>query len=82
MHELSDENKKNFLKFATGSDRAPINGLGELNLIIERAGPDSDQLPSSHTCFNHLLLPEYSSKEKLNEKFICAIQNSEGFGLI
>jgi len=61
--------------------------------IIARHGPDSDmykysllfltclRLPSAHTCFNHLLLPEYSSKEKLREKLLIAINNSVGFGL-
>jgi ubiquitin-protein ligase E3 A len=34
-------------------------------LIIAKNGPDSDRLPSAHTCFNALLLPEYSAKEKL-----------------
>jgi hypothetical protein len=36
-----------------------------LKLIIAKNGPDSDRLPSAHTCFNALLLPEYSAKEKL-----------------
>jgi len=39
-------------------------------------------LPSSHTCFNHLLIPEYASKEKLKAKLILAISNAEGFGLM
>lgn len=38
-------------------------------------------LPTSHTCFNHFLLPEYSSKEKLKEKLDIALNNAEGFGL-
>jgi hypothetical protein len=66
----------------TGSDRAPILGLGSVKLYISRHGDDSEQLPSSHTCFNHLLIPDYSSKEKLRQKLILAINNSEGFGLM
>jgi len=62
VHELSNEEKKHFLTFATGSDRAPINGLGHLPFFIGRNGEDSDRLPSAHTCFNHLLIPEYSNK--------------------
>ena len=34
-------------------------------MIITKNGPDSDRLPSAHTCFNVLLLPEYSDKHKL-----------------
>lgn len=47
-----------------------------------RAGPDSEQLPTCHTCFNHLLIPEYASYDKLKVKLMKAIEESEGFGLI
>ena len=40
------------------------------------------RLPTSHTCFNHLLLPEYSSRDKLEAKLRAAILQSEGFGLL
>eukprot|EP00960_Hanusia_phi_P014573 430137-Hanusia_phi.AAC.1 len=43
----------------TGSDRSPIKGLGSMTFVISRNGPDSERLPTAHTCFNHLLLPEY-----------------------
>ena len=82
VHEMNEEDKKKFLFFLTGCDRAPINGLKDLVITISRYGPDSDKLPCAHTCFNHLLLPEYSSKDKLKERLLVAIQNSEGFGLM
>lgn len=82
VHSLSLEDKKNFLGFCTGSDRAPIKGLGSLALTISKNGPDSDRLPTAHTCFNHLLLPEYSTKEKLEKALQTALANSKGFGLI
>jgi ubiquitin-protein ligase E3 A len=53
-----------------------------MKFYIGRQSEDTESLPTSHTCFNHLLIPEYSSKEKLKEKLILAINNSEGFGLI
>jgi len=68
--------------FTTGSDKAPIGGLGKLGLVIVRHGADSDRLPQSHTCFNHLMLPEYSSKEKLETMLLLAVNNSEGFGML
>ena len=40
LHELNEEEKKKFLFFVTGCDRAPINGLGSLVIIISRFGPD------------------------------------------
>lgn len=61
--------------------RAPVGGLGHLGLIILRSGPDSDRLPTAHTCFNVLLLPEYSSAAKLRSQLLTAISNYEGFGL-
>jgi len=82
VHSLSMDQKKKLLFFATGSDRAPIGGLSNLSFVITRHGTDSDRLPQAHTCFNHLLLPEYSSKEKLRDRLMAAIENSEGFGML
>ena len=77
-----DENeKKNFLKFATGSDRAPIDGLSQLGLVISKNTDDDDRLPSAHTCFNHLLLPAYSSAAVLKAKLKYAMEMGEGFQL-
>lgn len=42
----------------------------------------SSRLPTAHTCFNVLLLPEYSNKEKLEERLLKAINYSKGFGML
>lgn len=68
MGSFTLEEKRHFLKFFTGSDRAPIGGLGNLRCIIQRDGTDSSKLPTSHTCFNTLLLPSYKHKEKMAER--------------
>lgn len=81
LHSLSEDQKKKFLFFVTGSDRAPINGLGSMRFVISRNGPDSDRLMTAHTCFNHLLLPEYTGEKKIRDMLLLAINNSEGFGL-
>jgi len=81
VHEMSEDDRKKLLKFVTGSDRSPIGGLSKLNFVIQRQGPDSIQLPTSHTCFNVLLLPEYTSRGKLRDRVMTAIANAEGFGL-
>ncbi|KAJ3028735.1 UNVERIFIED_CONTAM: putative E3 ubiquitin-protein ligase HTD2 [Siphonaria sp. JEL0065] len=73
VHAMSLEEQKRLLFFTTGSDRAPVGGLGNLSFVIARNGPDSDRLPTSHTCYNVLLLNEYSSKEKLEERLKKAI---------
>lgn len=81
VEEFKGDERKLFLKFFTGSDRAPIGGLSNLRCIIQRDGPDSNKLPTSHTCFNTLLLPSYRTREKLVDRLKLAIMNSEGFGL-
>eukprot|EP00854_Cymbomonas_tetramitiformis_P005952 gene5952-7156_t len=82
VHRLKQEDKKKLLFFATGSDRVPIKGLGNLPFVISRNGPHSDRLPTAHTCFNHLLLPEYDTEETLENRLMTAINNAEGFGLM
>lgn len=82
VHGLSMEVKRKLLQFTTGSDRVPVGGLSRLKLVVARNGPDSDRLPTSHTCFNVLLLPEYNSKEKLEERLLKAINYSKGFGML
>ena len=82
VHSMPDSDKRKLLAFTTGSDRIPVGGLSKLVFVISRNGPDSDRLPTAHTCFNVLLLCEYSSIEKLERMLTIAIQNYEGFGLI
>lgn len=84
VHSLTSDEKKQFLKFFSGSDRAPLRGLGTLGLLVQKATADDytgNQLPTAHTCFNALLLPAYHSKELMREKLLAAIRFSEGFGL-
>ncbi|XP_049820248.1 ubiquitin-protein ligase E3A isoform X2 [Aethina tumida] len=82
VHAFSVEDKRKLLQFTTGSDRVPVGGLGRLKLVIAKNGSDTDRLPTSHTCFNVLLLPEYSSKEKLKDRLVKAINYSKGFGML
>jgi len=81
VHEMDLTSQRQLLMFVTGSAKAPIGGLGKLSLLIQRAGPDSDYLPTAHTCFNTLLVPEYGSKENLRERLMKAISECRGFGL-
>ncbi|KAK3590225.1 hypothetical protein CHS0354_041290 [Potamilus streckersoni] len=77
---MPTELQKKLLMFTTGSDRIPITGMSDLNFKITRA-EGSELLPTSHTCFNQLVLPSYKSKRILRHKLLTAIQNTEGFGL-
>lgn len=60
----------------------PVGGLSRLKMVIARHGPDSDRLPIAHTCYNVLLLPDYSTIEKLQDRLLKAINYSKGFGML
>ena len=81
LHEFDDTEKRQFLTFISGSDRCPIDGLKHVNLVISKNTDEENRLPSAHTCFNHLLLPAYSTKEVMREKVKFAMTQTEGFGL-
>ena len=81
VFDFDEEEKRKLLSFITGCDRAPINGLGNLVINITKIGTDINKLPSAHTCFNDLLLPDYKNKELLKKFLLIAIDFSEGFGL-
>lgn len=87
LSEFSQEQRAWFLQFATGTSRVPVEGFkglvgmrGPQKFCIHKAfGPE--RLPSAHTCFNQLDLPDYPSEEVLREKLLQAVhEGHEGFG--
>jgi hypothetical protein len=79
--ELPAEDKRALLLFVTGSNQSPIGGLGKLAIKVQRMTADTEGLPTAATCFNTLLLPEYSSEAKMKRKLLQAIRECSGFGL-
>ncbi|XWS24002.1 hypothetical protein CRYUN_Cryun28dG0063800 [Craigia yunnanensis] len=85
---FSKEDKARLLQFVTGTSKVPLEGFSALQGIsgsqkfqIHKAYGSPDHLPSAHTCFNQLDLPEYPSKENLEERLLLAIHEAnEGFG--
>ncbi|KAE8704296.1 E3 ubiquitin-protein ligase UPL2 [Hibiscus syriacus] len=85
---FSKEDMARLLQFVTGTSKVPLEGFKALQGIsgpqkfqIHKAFGAPERLPSAHTCFNQLDLPEYSSKEQLQERMLLAIHEaSEGFG--
>ncbi|RWV99468.1 hypothetical protein GW17_00037621 [Ensete ventricosum] len=69
-------------------EAVPLEGFSALQGIsgsqrfqIHKAYGSPHHLPSAHTCFNQLDLPEYTSKEQLQERLLLAIHEAnEGFG--
>ena len=56
--------------------------LSPLPSPLPPALPLCPRLPTAHTCFNALLLCEYSSKEKLKDRLLKAITHAKGFGML
>ncbi|KAL8743807.1 MAG: hypothetical protein Q9190_003870 [Brigantiaea leucoxantha] len=81
VHEFDQEKLKALLEFVTASDRLPAVGLEGFVFSLQRNGEGDERLPTSLTCFGRLLLPAYSSKEKLRERLCLAIENCKGFGV-
>eukprot|EP00656_Telonema_subtile_P038641 TRINITY_DN4385_c0_g1_i2.p1 TRINITY_DN4385_c0_g1~~TRINITY_DN4385_c0_g1_i2.p1 ORF type:complete len:531 (+),score=167.39 TRINITY_DN4385_c0_g1_i2:100-1692(+) len=77
LQGFDETTQRAFLRFVTGSTRAPAGGLGELDpkFTIQRVD-DTEKLPSASTCFNLLKLPAYESEAVLEEKLRMSI--SEG----
>ncbi|CAN4122413.1 unnamed protein product [Withania somnifera] len=88
VQAFSKEDKARLLQFVTGTSKVPLEGFSALQGIsgsqkfqIHKAYGSVDHLPSAHTCFNQLDLPEYPSKEHLEERLLLAIHEAnEGFG--
>jgi hypothetical protein len=56
-----------------------------MEFVIVKAEPCEnldEKLPTAHTCFNQLVIPQYSSKDILRKKLLVAIENSTGFGMV
>lgn len=82
LRRQSTEARAKMLAFATGSSVLPL-GWGELKdgqgdpapfrILVD--GSD-EALPWSHTCFNTLTLPPVATREALEEKLDCVLQNA------
>ncbi|KAK1310386.1 E3 ubiquitin-protein ligase UPL1 [Acorus calamus] len=85
---FNKEDMARLLQFVTGTSKVPLEGFKALQGIsgpqrfqIHKAYGAPERLPSAHTCFNQLDIPEYSTKEQLRERLLLAIHEaSEGFG--
>eukprot|EP00730_Choanoeca_flexa_P003867 TRINITY_DN11527_c0_g1_i1.p1 TRINITY_DN11527_c0_g1~~TRINITY_DN11527_c0_g1_i1.p1 ORF type:complete len:940 (+),score=249.24 TRINITY_DN11527_c0_g1_i1:157-2976(+) len=83
--QMDDEDKIKFLQFCTGSSRVPLEGFqalkgsdGPRRFTIQKLD-DLTRLPSAHTCFNRLDLPNYPYRAMLEERLALALRNAQGF---
>ncbi|KAL8948008.1 MAG: hypothetical protein Q9222_005767 [Ikaeria aurantiellina] len=88
VRSFDKEEQAKLLQFVTGTSKVPLNGFGQLEGMngfsrfnIHRDYGNKDRLPSSHTCFNQLDLPEYDTYEQLRQQVYTAMTaGSEYFG--
>ncbi|KAH6618976.1 hypothetical protein C7974DRAFT_40133 [Boeremia exigua] len=88
VRTFEKEEQAKLLQFVTGTSKVPLNGFKELEGMngfskfnIHRDYGSKDRLPSSHTCFNQLDLPEYESYEDLRKALYTAMTaGGEYFG--
>jgi hypothetical protein len=88
-NDFSQETLAWFLQFVTGSTQVPLDGFkglmgmrGPQKFSIHKAY-GHDRLPTAHTCFNQLVLPDYPDRETLKQKLLVAVNEAhEGFGFI
>lgn len=78
------EEMARLLQFTTGCSQLPPGGFQELTpKFTLTAAPTFGNLPTAHTCFNQLCLPDYDSYEQFEKALLLAItEGTEGFGLI
>ncbi|KAF1977763.1 hypothetical protein BU23DRAFT_499655 [Bimuria novae-zelandiae CBS 107.79] len=88
VRSFDKEEQAKLLQFVTGTSKVPLNGFKELEGMngfskfnIHRDYGSKDRLPSSHTCFNQLDLPEYDDYESLKKALYTAMTaGGEYFG--
>ncbi|XP_052755161.1 apoptosis-resistant E3 ubiquitin protein ligase 1 [Galleria mellonella] len=84
LNAFTPAERARLLQFTTGCSQLPPGGFQELNPRFQiTAAPTFGALPTAHTCFNQLCLPDYDSYDQLVHALLWAInEGGEGFGMI
>jgi len=84
LTHLGKEDLSRFAQFCTGSALLPPGGFSALKplLQISWGGGERGSLPTSHTCFNMIVLPDAENYQQLERVLLTAVrEGSEGFML-
>ncbi|KAH8063495.1 ubiquitin protein ligase [Aureococcus anophagefferens] len=80
MHEFDDDMRARALAFATGSNKIPLDGFSPpLTLTLDPLRVDA--LPVVHTCFNQIVLSNFTSYATMKKQCAFAIRNCATFVL-
>ncbi|RWS11873.1 apoptosis-resistant E3 ubiquitin protein ligase 1-like protein [Dinothrombium tinctorium] len=84
ISNFTEEEMARLLQFTTGCSQLPPGGFAELNPQFHiTSSPAFGILPTAHTCFNQICLPEYDSYEQFERALRLAInEGNEGFGIV
>ncbi|KAG1159830.1 hypothetical protein G6F37_004533 [Rhizopus arrhizus] len=90
VRSFDEEERAKLLQFATGTSKVPLGGFSALQgsnglqkFQIHKEFSDINRLPSAHTCFNQIDLPQYQNYEDLRRNLFKAISEcSTGFGFV
>ncbi len=90
VRSFDSETRAKLIQFVTGTSKVPLEGFANLQgsdgiqkFQIHRDPRTRDRLPTAHTCFNQLDLPEYETYEELCQQLLLSINEGEtGFGFI
>jgi len=86
LHGFSNDKRRKFLQFVSGSPRLPVGGFRSLNpplTVVRKTASYSSmsELPSAMTCHHYLKIPPYESYELFVERFEVALQFIYSFHL-
>ncbi|XP_014266621.3 putative E3 ubiquitin-protein ligase HERC3 isoform X1 [Maylandia zebra] len=83
--ELTEEQRKDFLRFLTGYRRAPILGMDQVHMKVRvkqiQSSTCDQHFPEALTCHSILNLPFYSTKEILRDRLTEALLADTEFTL-
>ncbi|XP_020287983.1 apoptosis-resistant E3 ubiquitin protein ligase 1 [Pseudomyrmex gracilis] len=84
VSNFTQEEMARLLQFTTGCSQLPPGGFQQLSPRFQiTAAPTFANLPTAHTCFNQLCLPDYESYDHFERALLLAIsEGTEGFGMI
>ncbi|KAI8614143.1 hypothetical protein BC830DRAFT_406826 [Chytriomyces sp. MP71] len=90
VRSFSQEERAKLIQFATGTSKVPLEGFKALEgsngiqkFQIHKDFASKLRLPSAHTCFNQIDLPEYDTYEDLRATLLTAISEcATGFGFV
>ena len=90
LRTFSQEELARLIQFVTGTSKVPLDGFaglqgmsGPQKFQIHRIYGGDERLPTAHTCFNQLDLPNYSSEDVLRARLLLVLrEGSEGFGFV